>query len=87
MYLSNKLQTGLKNNSTAFRNCGFELDNFNETKYKKLKKANSTSIILREGNLIYIPNFWFFKIHYLENSVGLFYTSTTLISGGYSLIN
>ena len=37
MYLSNKLQTGLKNNSTAFRNCGFELDNFNETKYKNQK--------------------------------------------------
>jgi hypothetical protein len=54
-------------------------DNFPE-----YKNAKYTEILLRAGNLMYLPNFWWFTIEYQEDSVSLFYTCNTIISYIYN---
>lgn len=76
----------LKNSSNCFYNSKFNEEYVPEKDERwrdDLKKAIFSDVLLREGNLMYIPNFWWFTIEYQEDSVCVFYTSDTLISYFY----
>jgi len=76
----------LKNVTNSFRNSKMNLENKNiNAEFPKFSNAEFTEIIVREGNLVYIPNFWIFTMEYLESSVCLFYASNTLISSLYNM--
>lgn len=51
------------------------------------EKTNKTKIILREGNLVYIPNFWIFQLDSIEDSILMSYSSNTIISRIYNIMN
>ncbi len=80
----------LKNGSKSFYNSKFNnelyLPEKDEIWRDDLDKALFSDVLLREGNLMYIPNFWWFTIEYQEDSVCVFYTSNTLISYMYDKI-
>ena len=80
----------LKNGSNSFYNSKFSDELLylekNERWKKDLDKALFSDVILREGNLMYIPNFWWFTIEYQEDSVCVFYTSNTPISYIYDKV-
>ena len=74
----------LKNGSNSFYNSKYYLDI--SLPKDDLEKATFTDVLLREGNLIYIPNFWWFTMEYQEDSVCVFYTSNTLVSYIYDKV-
>ena len=79
----------LKNTSTNFYNSKINILNDSDTiqeLFPNFSKAVYTDILLREGNLMYIPNFWWFTIEYQEDSISLVYTSNTIISYIYNKI-
>ena len=74
----------LKNGSNSFYNSKYYVNDAQVP--NDLDKALFSDVLLREGNLMYIPNFWWFTIEYQEDSVCVFYTSNTLISYIYDKI-
>lgn len=68
----------LKNGSNSFYNSKYMVNDVQDS--NDLENALFSDVLLREGNLIYIPNFWWFTIEYQEDSVCVCYTSNTLIS-------
>ena len=79
----------LKNTDNCFYNSKINLTSESDvinTNFPNYEKAFFTEVLLREGNLMYIPNFWWFTLEYKEDSVCLFYTSNTVISYLYNKI-
>jgi hypothetical protein len=74
----------LKNNSNCFYNSKYTVGDSQSP--NGFEKAIFSDVLLREGNLIYIPNFWWFTIEYQEDSVCMCYTSETLVSYIYDKI-
>jgi hypothetical protein len=76
----------LKNGSNSFYNSKI-YDDKNDTQVQNdLDKALFSDVMLREGNLMYIPNFWWFTMEYQEDSACVFYTSNTLVSYIYDKV-
>ena len=76
----------LKNGSNSFYNSKLYEDKIDTHVPNNLDKALFSDVLLREGNLMYIPNFWWFTMEYQEDSVCVFYTSNTLISYIYDKV-
>lgn len=76
----------LKNGSNSFYNSKLYEDKIDTQVPNDLEKALFSDVLLREGNLMYIPNFWWFTIEYQEDSVCVFYTSNTLVSYIYDKV-
>ena len=79
----------LKNTTNCFYNSKINLTSEADvinTNFPNYEDAFFTEVLLREGNLMYIPNFWWFTLEYKEDSVCLFYTSNTVISYLYNKI-
>ena len=74
----------LKNDSNSFYNSKHYTNNAQVS--DDLEKALFSDVLLREGNLMYIPNFWWFTMEYQEDSVCVFYTSNTLVSYIYDKV-
>jgi hypothetical protein len=74
----------LKNGSNSFYNSKLNIGD--DSSMNDSDKALFSDVLLREGNLMYIPNFWWFTIEYQEDSVCVFYTSNTLISYIYDKV-
>lgn len=54
-------------------------------RYKKLKDTEYIDIILRRGNTIMIPNFWFFSTRNVDTNVTLYSKVDTLITHMFQL--
>ena len=79
----------LKNTDTCFYNSKVNLtsgDQTISTNFPEYSNAFYTEVLLRQGNLMYLPNFWWFTMEYQEDSVCLFYTSNTALSYIYNKI-
>lgn len=77
----------LKNGSNSFYNSKIYPQVSDEEQVPNdLDKALFSDVLLREGNLMYIPNFWWFTMEYQEDSVCVFYTSNTLVSYIYDKV-
>jgi hypothetical protein len=76
----------LKNGSNSFYNNKRYEDKIDTQVPNDIDKAFFSDVLLREGNLMYIPNFWWFTMEYQEDSVCVFYTSNTLVSYIYDKV-
>lgn len=76
----------LKNGSNSFYNSKLYENKIDTQVPNDLEKALFSDVLLREGNLMYIPNFWWFTMEYQEDSVCVFYTSNTLVSYIYDKV-
>lgn len=74
----------LKNGSNSFYNSKLNIGD--DRSMNDSDKALFSDVMLREGNLMYIPNFWWFTMEYQEDSVCVFYTSNTLVSYIYDKV-
>ena len=74
----------LKNGSNSFYNSKLNIGD--DRPMNASDKALFSDVLLREGNLMYIPNFWWFTMEYQEDSVCVFYTSNTLVSYIYDKV-
>jgi hypothetical protein len=74
----------LKNGSNSFYNSKLNIGD--DRSMNDSDKALFSDVLLREGNLMYIPNFWWFTMEYQEDSVCVFYTSNTLVSYIYDKV-
>ena len=74
----------LKNGSNSFYNSKLNIGD--DRPMNDSDKALFSDVLLREGNLIYIPNFWWFTMEYQEDCVCVFYTSNTLVSYIYDKV-
>ena len=74
----------LKNGSNSFYNSKLNIGD--DRPMNDSDKALFSDVLLREGNLMYIPNFWWFTMEYQEDSVCVFYTSNTLVSYIYDKV-
>lgn len=70
-----------KTNNNSISMSDLDVNNLDE-QYKKFNKADKhkITIILREGNLLYIPNNWSYYIQYNNNSIVLNYLFHTIVS-------
>jgi hypothetical protein len=74
----------LKNGSNSFYNSKLNIGD--DRSMNDSDKALFSDVLLREGNLFYIPNFWWFTMEYQEDCVCVFYTSNTLVSYIYDKV-
>lgn len=74
----------LKNCSNSFYNSKLNIGD--DRPINDSDKALFSDVLLREGNLMYIPNFWWFTMEYQEDSVCVFYTSNTIVSYIYDKV-
>lgn len=79
----------LTNTDTCFYNSKINLTSGQQNidiNFPNYNQAFNTEILLRGGNLMYLPNFWWFTIEYQEDSVCLFYTCNTPVSYVYNKV-
>ena len=63
-----------------FKYSDIDPKNIDITKYPEYNKANFVEIILREGNLLFIPRFWWFNLEFLDDTIYVMFNSDTPIS-------
>ena len=68
-----------------FKFSNINLENIEE-KYKNFKNAKFIEIILRAGNLLYIPRHWWWSLNFIDDCIYILFNSDTIVSKMVSLV-